>query len=660
MPIRRSVDRRLLLIVSALLIVVAVLATPSGTALASRQRVAAFLRQPSHPVYRSAHQAVRAGVLDKHVVRALHRDGTAVGFLILDGAQALQRAQATAGPGEGATAAVLRVTGPAYAAQKARVFARASGVTILQDYSVLPMSLVRFRSERALLRALNDAEVAGIGANEREQPTLAQSLPLIRQPQAAAAGFTGASTAVAVLDTGVDYTRSAFGSCTAPNTPVGTCKVVVAQDFAPDDGSLDDNGHGTNVAGIVVGVAPSTKILALDVFGPGGSGSDSNIVAAINFTIANQPTFNIRAMNLSLGQHQNYNTTSCSAGSNPYVTAFANARAVMIMPVVAAGNDAFTAGNVFHNGISNPGCTPGAMSVGAVYDGNNGGLIWGTAPDTCTDATSAADQITCFSQSADFLTVLAPGAMITAAGITEGGTSQATPHVAGAVAVLAAANPTATLDTITSAIANSGPAILDARNGVTKHRFDLPDAITAVGAAPTTPAITSFAPTSGPVGTSVIITGINFTGATSVAFAGVGATFTVDSATQITATVPVGALTGTITVITPTGTGTSAAVFTVGTAAADHARSVSFFGAGGRAKGRVHVNDGFTACASRVPIKLQVKSRGRWQTADTGMTLAAGKFTATLGDGLFRAVAPRNILASGDVCLKAISPTLFR
>jgi hypothetical protein len=79
----------------------------------------------------------------------------------------------------------------------------------------------------------------------------------------------------------------------------------------------------------------------------------------------------------------------------------------------------------------------------------------------------------------------------------------------------------------------------------------------------TCPTITSFTPTSGPVGTSVVITGTNFTGATSVTFNGVTATFTVNSATQITATVPTTATTGPIRVTTPGGTGSSLTNFTI-------------------------------------------------------------------------------------------------
>jgi hypothetical protein len=77
------------------------------------------------------------------------------------------------------------------------------------------------------------------------------------------------------------------------------------------------------------------------------------------------------------------------------------------------------------------------------------------------------------------------------------------------------------------------------------------------------PSIKSFTPTSGPVGTTVTITGSAYTGATKVQFNGVNATFTVNSDTKITATVPVGATTGNISVTTAGGKAKSKTVFTV-------------------------------------------------------------------------------------------------
>src|SRR5207244_3853759 len=77
------------------------------------------------------------------------------------------------------------------------------------------------------------------------------------------------------------------------------------------------------------------------------------------------------------------------------------------------------------------------------------------------------------------------------------------------------------------------------------------------------PTITGFTPASGPVGFSVTISGNNFTDATAVRFNGVGATFMVNSATAIQATVPAGATTGPISVTTPAGIAISGSSFTV-------------------------------------------------------------------------------------------------
>ena len=84
------------------------------------------------------------------------------------------------------------------------------------------------------------------------------------------------------------------------------------------------------------------------------------------------------------------------------------------------------------------------------------------------------------------------------------------------------------------------------------------------GVAATAPAVTSFSPASGPVATTVTLTGTGFTGTTQVTFNGVSApTFAVVSATKLTVKVPAGATSGSIAVTNGIGTGTSATSFTV-------------------------------------------------------------------------------------------------
>jgi hypothetical protein len=171
------------------------------------------------------------------------------------------------------------------------------------------------------------------------------------------------------------------------------------------------------------------------------------------------------------------------------------------------------------------------------------------------------------------------------------------------------------------------------------------------------PTITSFTPTSGPVGTSVKITGTNFTGATAVTFNNVTATFTVNSATQITATVPATATTGKIKVTTPGGSATSTADFVVSIV---HSRSVTLkLSKHVVAKGVVSVGDGFTACAASVPVKIQRKTSSGWKNVGSATTTASGSYSKKVKDktGKYRAQAKKITLNTGaDVCKKATSP----
>jgi hypothetical protein len=178
------------------------------------------------------------------------------------------------------------------------------------------------------------------------------------------------------------------------------------------------------------------------------------------------------------------------------------------------------------------------------------------------------------------------------------------------------------------------------------------------------PTITSFTPLYGPVGTSVTITGTNFSGTSptfttsSVKFNTTSATtFTVNSATQITATVPTGATTGKISVTTPSGTGTSTANFTV---SVTHSRSVTLaLKKHLVAKGVVSVGDAFTSCVASVPVKIQRRVSGSWKTVGSATTTASGSYSKKLKDktGKYRALVKSFTPNSGvDVCSKAKSP----
>ncbi|MHB9007987.1 MAG: S8 family serine peptidase [Limisphaerales bacterium] len=144
------------------------------------------------------------------------------------------------------------------------------------------------------------------------------------------------------------------------------------------------------------------------------------------------------------------------------------------------------------------------------------------------------------------------------------GTSAAAPHAGAVAALLKSYNPALTASQIRSIL--TGTALDIEQAGVDRNSgFGLVMAVPALEAVPgpDQPTIASFNPAAAGVGTKVILTGTKLNGVTEVRFNGVAATFTVDSATQISATVPAAATTGRITVTAPSGTATSGTDFTV-------------------------------------------------------------------------------------------------
>jgi uncharacterized repeat protein (TIGR01451 family) len=347
-----------------------------------------------------------------------------------------------------------------------QVIAR-SDVIHIKDYQYLPMSMKRFTTKDGLNAFLANPSIKAVFLNEKLHYVLAESLPLIGQPSVAAVGtnnpaYIGSGTTVAVIDGGIDINNPAFGSCTAVNAPA-SCHVIASNSFAVTPET--NHSHGDNVAGIVLGVAPNSKIAALNVFDNTGGALVSDIISAINWAITNRTTFNIVAINMSLAGSTKF-TTPCTNLTDWSVTPILNAKNAGILVAAASGNSLFT------DGLSSPACAPAAISVGAVYDSNVGPFTWPNTPN-CTDSVTSADKVTCFSNSANYLTMLAPGAFINAAGFSFAGTSQASPHVAGAVAVLRSAFPNETLTQTQSRLTTTGTPILDTRNNITKPRLNL-------------------------------------------------------------------------------------------------------------------------------------------------------------------------------------------
>ncbi|MFO0708823.1 MAG: S8 family serine peptidase [Sandaracinus sp.] len=400
--------------------------------------------------------------------------------------------------------------------QSLRAHVREADVVLAPTHLPITSLIVR---DRATLDAIEATRgVVSVEPERQHRTDAIPSLEQIGQPAAFARGADGRGRAVAVLDTGADYTRVELGACTAPGP---SCGVVFARDFAPDDGVAEDptSRHGTNVSSIIRLIAPSVKIVALDVF-TGASASSTNIVAALDWVIANRDSYGIVAVNMSLG----YGGFTAACPSDVLAVAVQRVRDAGIVPVIASGNGSLT------NAISSPACAPAAVSVGAV---------------------DRSDVVAYFSNSASFLTLLAPGTSVDAGGVVMSGTSQATPHVAGSIAALLTAYPSDGVGDLVARLVGTGVAITDSRNGLSFRRISL-DAATAGGATSPPPDI---AP---PTGTLTLASEYARTTALTVTIAasdasGVASMCISASATTCTSFVP---FAPSATVTLPTGDGT--------------------------------------------------------------------------------------------------------
>ena len=276
-----------------------------------------------------------------------------------------------------------------------------------------------------------------------------------------AGGNKGTGIKVAIIDTGIDYTH-----------PDLAANYAGGYDFANNDADpADDNGHGTHVAGTVaarangtgvIGVAPEARLYALKVLSASGSGNFSAVISALQWCVAN----NIQVTNCSFGSVADPG----AAVQNAYIAA----QNAGIINVAAAGNNGNDAG------------TGDTVGWPAQY-----------ASVIAVAATDSSDVRANFSSSGPKVEIAAPGVAITSCAPGGGyaimsGTSMATPHVTGAVALALKANVAPSL--VRTRLQQTA-VDLGATGRDTSYGFGLVSLVALAGVPNTAPTITITAPT---------------------------------------------------------------------------------------------------------------------------------------------------------------------
>jgi len=279
--------------------------------------------------------------------------------------------------------------------------------------------------------------VAAIHLDGKVQATLDSSVPYVDAPEAWAAGYTGDGVTVAVLDTGYDDTHPDLAGVVAD-----AASFVPGQDVAEDP-----HGHGTHVASTIAGsgaasdgqhrgVAGGAKLLVGKVLGNDGYGQDSWIIAGMEWAAQNAPI-----VSMSLGSQEGSDGTDLMAESLNRISEETGA-----LFVVAAGNSSMP------ETIGSPGAAESALTIGSVDD-PTGYLSW------------FSSQGPLFRSGALKPDMVGPGNDVTAARssdsagegpyISMSGTSMATPHVAGAAAIVKQRHPEYTADQLKAALMSS-------------------------------------------------------------------------------------------------------------------------------------------------------------------------------------------------------------
>lgn len=346
---------------------------------------------------------------------------------------------------------------------------------------------VAMEVDNTTLHQLNSsALVSDVYQDRLHHPLDVDTIPLTGTENAWNLGYDGTGQTIAILDTGVDKTHPFLtGKVVSEacfSTPINPSDVSLCPDSqtsqtgsgaaVPCSSSLSECFHGTFVAGIAAGnsatylpgFARGADIIAVQVFHEDNTASDctpsstpcvvasdSDIISGLEYVYSLRDTYEIAAVNLSLGGDGYTSQSSCDADNSEYESEFGTLLSAEIAPVVASGNDGSS------DSIEAPACVSGAISVGSTND---------------------SDQVSSFTDSASFLSLLAPGESVTSSvpggGIsTDSGTSFATPAVSGAFAILREKDPLAPDSTILSALQTTGKSITSSRGTFARIEVDL-------------------------------------------------------------------------------------------------------------------------------------------------------------------------------------------
>ncbi|MGC5530477.1 S8 family peptidase [Streptomyces sp. SR-10] len=302
------------------------------------------------------------------------------------------------------------------------------------DKGALWDALTRQREDGSAATA---SGIARIWLDGVRKASLDRSTGQIGAPAAWARSFDGTGVKIAVVDTGIDATHPDLAG-----------RVAAERNFSGSPDAQDRDGHGTHVASTAAGtgakdarfkgVAPGARLINAKVLDDRGVGDDSSIIAGVDWAVAQGAD----VINMSLGGLDTPGIDPLEAQVNK-VSAEKG-----VLFAIAAGNNGPDRGTV-----ASPGSADAALTVGAVDDDDRMADFSSVGPRTGDKAVKPD--------------ITAPGVSITAAAAAGvpgqnppgyqslNGTSMATPHVAGAAAILKQKNPTWTGAQLKAALTGS-------------------------------------------------------------------------------------------------------------------------------------------------------------------------------------------------------------